>query len=72
MSDLPKPLLSIKTISERYDIKENTVRKMIQRGEIGYAKKDPDSNKGMIRVPECEVDRLFTYFPPVQDVVNNL
>jgi|GEM_PF-2284890 len=68
-TEIPTPLLSLRTIEKRYDIPQSTIRKLIQRGEIGYVKREPWKKQTMIRIPEGEIARLFSFFPAVKDMI---
>lgn len=68
-TEIPTPLLSLRTIEKRYDIPQSTLRKMMQRGEIGYVKREPWKKQTMVRIPEEEIKRLFSFFPAIKEVI---
>lgn len=72
MVNVPGPVngnryLSVKTVSELYDIKSDTVRKWIQKRFI------PSYNiRGLVRVKQSDIDLMMVRKPSQKEVVKNI
>lgn len=59
---------SVRSASELLDIKEDTLRKMVQRRAITYAK----VGGKLVRIPESSLQAIMEILPSVNDLTDGL
>lgn len=61
-------LYSVRSASALLDVKEDTLRKMIQRRAITYSK----VGGKLVRIPESSIQALIEVLPSINQITDNL